>query len=495
MDFGNNINNNNNFNKINNNKTESMKPTKSIFNFPKIEMAARKEANKKFGNDNWDIEILMSKYIPKSLSENFNQMSEENKNNFFLTLSNNYTNICNTGGEIAELLKVSEKFNDYLKYSSTPKTPNIYSNSSIINAGYDSNIEEGIIDDEIDNISKINEIKQSQLSNKKNNNQLGLEHSQKGDTYFNQKEYEKALSEYKAAYKINKNEISYLIKEIMVKEMFECPYYALLSKLGCTISHFNELELISEALNFCEKNGEYNYLPFLYTLCGDYCRYEDLGIRGSYIFYGLAIDLLNMVPDSEKFAAPYYKLARIKEQFRKNEEALTLFHYTNSIDKSYDTQKDIKRVESAIKDGGKNNLIEANKLIEEMIKCCKSGAFSEVIQKGKIASEYDPDNATIYYLICCAAEIKNDYYDLKWAAKEGIRAYRYNSNQDKKIDELYFYYWLGKCCKFENKQEQASYYFQLISEIDDDIKKVVTKKALNELYLMTCGRKLYEDVN
>ena len=677
MDFGNKANNNNNnFNKINNNKTDYIKPTKSIFNFPKIEMAARKEANKIFGNDNWDIEILMSKYIPKSLSENFNQMSDEYKNKFFYTLRKHYTNISHTGGNIAELLNVSGKLNNYLNNSSFPQTSNIRTYSPIIEAGYDSNIEEENIDEDVDRdpiysefldysnlyseevlieasmhyykaekliergkhlkaleefkivkqiipekselindniimiinpytvkdnnkeyyygekikalnesleialktnndlcylyqelasaygelknynkrieclkkatdlagygsiyghnlaltykeiglydealkifkyikenapsfakvhninidslISEINVLKHSKMSNNTKTKQLDFEHSRKGDEYFNKKEYEKAFSEYDAAYRININEISYLIKKIMVKEMFECPYYGLIGKLGCILYYFEEIELVSQALWFCEEKGEYNYLPFLYTLCGDYCRYEDIGIRGAEILYGLAVDLLNMVPANEKFAAPYYKLARIKEQLKKYDEALTLCQYANIIDKTYDIQKDINRLESAIKDGGKNNSIEANKLIAEMIKCCKSGAFSEVIQKGKIASEYDPDNATIYYLICCAAEIKNDYYNLKWAAKEGFRAYRYNSNQYMQIEYLYFYFWLGKCCKFENKQKQASYYFQLISEIDDDIEKVVTKKALNEISLMTCGRKLYEDVN
>ena len=677
MDYSRNNNNynNNNFNKANNNETNSSKPTKSIFNFPKIEMAARKDANKKYGNDNCDINFLMSKYIPKSLSENFNQMSEENKNKFFLGLNKYYTNLCQTGGEIAELLKVSIKLKEFLDYSSAPKTSNTETNSP---TGYEPKMEEDNIDDDIytgddsiysefldcsniypeevlieaskhynkaeyliengkhlqaleelkktkriipekselinDNIImiinpftvkennkeyyygekikalneklvialktnddlcylyqefasaygelknynkqieywkkavdltgygtiygynlaktykklglydealkiykyikenaltfakshnididslilEINDLKRSKTSNNTQINQPDLEHSLKGDEYFNKKEYEKALSEYKAAYKTNKNEISYLIKEIIIKEMYDCPYYALIGKLGYIISHFDEIEIVSQALWFCEKNGEYNYLPLLYTICGDYCYYEDLGIRGAEIFYSLAIYLLNMVPTNEKFAAPYYKLARIKEQLRRYEEALTLFNYTNSLDKSYDTQKDIKRVESAIKDGGKSNIIEVNKLIDEMIKYCKSGAFSEVIQIGKIASEYDPNNATIYYLICCAAEIKNDYYNLKWAAKEGYRAYIRNSNQYKKIEYLYFYYWLGKCCKFENKQKQASYYFQLTDDEDEMTKKLVTKKALNELYLMTSGVKMYEDVD
>ena len=59
--------------------------------------------------------------------------------------------------------------------------------------------------------------------------------------------------------------------------------------------------------------------------------------------------------------------------------------------------------------------------------------------------------------------------------------------------ENYFRWFLGLCCKFENKKEQAQYYFDYIVDLDDVRNKKLTKKAANELFFMYHGKILYTE--
>jgi tetratricopeptide (TPR) repeat protein len=346
-------------------------------------------------------------------------------------------------------------------------------------------------------ISRLNDMKLGKITGKTDENQeqkntenkLALEHSQKGDEYFNKGDYEKAFIEYNAACEIDKNEIQYLIKMIMLKEMYECEY-------------LYEVETISKALKECERLDKIEYLPFLFTIMGDYVTYEGSGkIKQAEKFYELAIDLLNLVPNDEKFAAPYYKLARLKEHNKKYYEALTLYQFISFIDDSYNTDIDINRVKLLYENNGTSNSKEVNNLIIEMEYCLKAGSYFEVLQRGKKALEYEPDNVKVHYLICKAFEKnklilnKSLYYEFKWFAKEGMKA---NNIDHYKIDENertenYFRWFLGLCCKFENKKEQAQYYFDYIVDLDDVRNKKLTKKAANELFFMYHGKILYKE--
>ncbi len=322
-------------------------------------------------------------------------------------------------------------------------------------------------------ISRINDLKLGKLGNKGNVNQLAIEHSQKGDEYFNEGNYEQAFIEYNNACEIVKNEINYLIKMILQKEMYECSY-------------LSEMEIVSKAFMICEEKDRIEFLPFLLTLCGDYLLYEGLNTnKQAQILYELAIYLLNLVPIGEKFAAPYYKLALMKEQEKKYEEAFTIFQFTNIIDKSYNAEEDINRVRLLYSDNGISNSRMANKLIEDMESYLKSISFSEVIQTGKKALVYEPNNLNIYYLICKAYDSinvpldKNKYYEFKWMAREGLRL-----NSIKAIDSIdsnFFLWCLGKCCTYEKKYKQAEYFYECIVDNDVIKDKEIADKALKEL--------------
>ncbi len=324
-------------------------------------------------------------------------------------------------------------------------------------------------------ISRLNDLKQGKRWGENPN--IHSEHSQKGDEYFNKQDYVSAFSEYNASYELDKKEISYLIKMLMVKEMYETEY-------------LYEMQIVSNTLMTCEQNDKIEYLPFLLTLCGDYIMYEfsTLAKEQAENCYEIAIDLLNKVSTNEKFAAPYYKLARIKEQQKKYQEAMTLYQFTNIIDKYYDTEKDIERIRLMYADDGISNKKSAERLVLEMEFCLNSKSFSEVIIKGKKALEYDPNNVKAYYLICKAFEAlkdnlsKNQRYEFKWFAMEGLKATNINyckvSNEGS-TDDI-FYWFLGICCKLENKKEQANYYFDRIIDLECLKNTVIETKAREE---------------
>ena len=308
------------------------------------------------------------------------------------------------------------------------------------------------------------------------NNQIVFEHSQKGDEYFNKQDYENAFSEYNAAHELDKSELSYLIKMLMVKEMHETEY-------------LYEMEIVSNILMTSEQKDKIEYLPFLLTLCGDYIMYEfSVAKKQAENCYETAINLLNKVPANEKFAAPYYKLARIKEQQKKYQEALTLYQFTDAIDKSYDTQKDIDRVRLLYVDDGISNSKAAERIVTEMESCLKHSSYSEVIEKGKIALEYDPNNVKAYYLTCKAFEAfknkldKNQIYEFKWFAMEGLKATNINycKVDDEGSTSDLFYWFLGICCELENKKEQAIYYFDSIIDPECTKNSVIENKARRE---------------
>ena len=95
-------------------------------------------------------------------------------------------------------------------------------------------------------------------------------------------------------------------------------YYLYILIRFLDFSHILFVITISKALKECERLDKIEYLPFLFTILGDYVTYEGSGkIRQAEKFYELAINLLNLVPNDEKFAAPYYKLARLKEHNKK----------------------------------------------------------------------------------------------------------------------------------------------------------------------------------
>ena len=68
----------------------------SLSCYPKMEMMVRKEINNIQNADNDKrIETLMAKYIPKSLSETFKQMSNQEKAKFYNSLADLFKKIMN----------------------------------------------------------------------------------------------------------------------------------------------------------------------------------------------------------------------------------------------------------------------------------------------------------------------------------------------------------------------------------------------------------------
>ncbi len=295
----------------------------------------------------------------------------------------------------------------------------------------------------------------------------------KGLDFFNKSEYEEAYKKLNCAHSCNNNNLDYIFGKILIKELYVLTYREEYSDDEDTIT--------DEAIELSIKNNSFSYLPFLLTVFGDSMAYEfSDNLKEALANYELAIYFLNLIPIHERFAAPYYKLGRLKEYFNNYKEALLLYEQVKIIDASYRIEDDINRVTSHLQDGGAANKRQENYYLELMNKSFSSRLFDDVIINGKKALSYNPFNVETYYIICQAAEYNNQY-DLKWAAKEGLY-YLLSSDDDFFFD--YFYFILGKCCLYEKKIEQAKYYWKQLIECESTDKEIVErcKEELAILY-------------
>ena len=306
-----------------------------------------------------------------------------------------------------------------------------------------------------------------------NNSILAEERSKNGDSSFNSRLYENAISCYKSALGIKRDSIDNLFKILLCLNIYESAYY-------------DESEKGLEALILCANTDSFKYLPFICTQYGDSRSYESWGqSKLAWEYYEIAVFLLDMVPVNERFAAPYYKLGRLKEQDKNYKEALKLYEKTKEIDFNYNVDDDIKRVNNVLQGNNKNdeeylkqfNLIQQyqNKNLHKM-----------VVDVGKKALKNSPNNIELLFTIASSAELASLLFEQKWALKEGLRL-----DLDEYDEKQLFYEFiisLGICCKKEQKFEQAKYYFSVILDNDEDYSEEFFKyKQRASSELDTCG--------
>ena len=263
-----------------------------------------------------------------------------------------------------------------------------------------------------------------------------------------------AISEFNAALAIDKESIDNIFRQLICKEIYD-DFYS------------DEEELLYSALSICEKSNEFNYLPFFYTCFGDAIYTSCDGDQNAAIYYELAVFFLNMIPINERFAAPYYKLGRLKEEFGKPQEALDLFEKAKAIDSSYDIDDDINRIKSRMSDDGFYNKTQYLKHMTQVEKYKKQNLYKMIYNEAKEALKYAPNSGNIYFALCRAAERLSLYYDMKWSATEGIRVLSNTNSSYSTEDYFYLYLVLGRLCKYEHKIDMAKRHFNFIMEADE----------------------------
>ena len=327
-----------------------------------------------------------------------------------------------------------------------------------INPDYQIERLKGIIAGKIDPKEKIDD-----------NKVLADEHNKEGDLQFDKQNYVRALEHFNAAFG-TKERVEYLFKLLLCRNIYESPYY-------------EESEKGFEAVKLCTKEYDFKYLPFICTVYGDALSYEAWGqSKLSAEYYEIAVFLLDMVPVSERFAAPYYKLGRLKEEYENYKEALKLFEQTKEIDKNYSVEGDINRIKNILEGKEEANQKQFANHFEQMKKYQKANIHNMLIEEGKKALEYSPNNIDILFLIANTVDSVYLPYEQKWAAKEGLRF-----DLDKYDEKQLFYKFLlvlGKICKYENKMEQAKYYLKVIIENEDDSSRDYYQEAQTELYTL-----------
>ena len=318
------------------------------------------------------------------------------------------------------------------------------------------------------NIGRLNDIKSGKIGKNGEEYYLAIEHSNNGDEAFNNSNIIKALSEYKIAFGIKENSAQVLCKILLCLNIYD--------------SHYSdEQEKGFQAIKLCEKNNWFNYLPFIYTIYGDSLSYEAWGQgKQAKEYYEMAVFLLDMIPANERFAAPYYKLGLLQEKENNFKEALKLFEQAKNIDKNYDMEADIRRIQMQFEDKGESNKENADKHIKLMKKYFDSKLYKMVIEEGKKALDYSPNNIESYCLISKAANELSLLFEQKWASKEGLRIDLDEYNECNLYNDLMFS--LGRCCKHEKKYDQAQIYFEVLVENDEYGTEGIRDKAQNELY-------------
>ena len=318
------------------------------------------------------------------------------------------------------------------------------------------------------NIGRLNDIKSGKMGKNGEKYYLAVEHSDNGDKAFNNSNIIKALSEYNVAYGIKENSARLLCKILLCLNIYDYHYS-------------DEQEKAFQAIKLCERNDWFNYLPFIYTIYGDSLSYEAWG-QGKLAkeYYEMAVFLLDMIPADERFAAPYYKLGLLQEKENNFKEALKLFEQAKNIDKNYNMETDIRRIQMQLEDNGESNKENTNKHIKLMKKYFESKLYKMVIEEGKKALDYSPNNIESYCLICKAADKLSLLFEQKWASKEGLRLDLDEYNESNLYNDLMFS--LGRCSKHENKYDQAKIYFEVLVENDEYGEEGIRDKAQEELY-------------
>ncbi len=437
-------------------------PEQNLFMFDKIRSVKNLMKEKKQSKDTREtIEVLKEKLeialeTGKDLCNTYNQLgiaySElkefEKAINYFRKAAETSSNPCAFFYNIAKCYEDMESYDEAISYYEKIKR----------------------VDSELAKSFKVDyhitclEDKKAGIDNKNN---FPQKHYNDGNLAFDHTRYEEAFKEYNAAYESNKRNIDYIFRMVFVKDFSDALY-------------IEEKELCFKALNACEEMDDFSYLPYFFTILGDSLIYNDIDqSKPTSRLYNLAIDLLEIVPTEQRFAAPYYKLSRLNEQKGKYEDALSLLKQTNEIDSSYNINIDVNRILSQLRDGGESNKIKEKEYLKLLRNYMNSGFFADLLSEGQKALDFAPNNPKIYYYICQAAIESWKYYELKWAAIEGLRSYNYDFER-KSVSEDFFLYMLGMCCKHELKEDEAYTIFDSIVGDDPLRSDEITRKAFEE---------------
>lgn len=313
-------------------------------------------------------------------------------------------------------------------------------------------------------ITRLKNIKLGIISKNESTDSKAIKHYRNANQLFNNGNIEEAIKEYDASTKVDKNFIKALIRELISKNIYQL--------------HFSdESEIATKALNLCLENENYNYLPFVFTVLGDTVAYGDWEKdTEAAIYYEIATFFLNMLPEKERFAAPYYKLARSKELNKSYKEALKLYEQTQKIDSTYDLDDDLKRIKMIIDNPSLYK--EQSIRLATRVKECQDYKNNNLLNQCIEALKLIPNHAEILYLISNTAEKLNKPYLYKWATLECLRITLNEYDKKGHFNDLIFS--LGKISKYEKKYSEARYYLGLIVNDDEFDNRELYYKALDE---------------
>ena len=278
------------------------------------------------------------------------------------------------------------------------------------------------------------------------------EYFEKGNTSFNNGDYCEAVIEYKKSSEKQEDNLEVFFRLLLAMDIY-------------VVGHSDGLEFCLKLLEKCFIKKSFKYLPFIYTVMGDvesYQEFEKNDVVSEY--YDIATFLLNMLPEKDRFAAPYYKLGRIKEAKKNYKEALKLFEQAKRIDATYKIDDDIQRIKMIIEDV-ENFKRKAASQIQYVKDYRDTYETENLFYACREALKYIPNNVEALYIFCNAAEKLNKYYEFKWATKEYLRVSSSEYKNEIHLYELLFS--LGKICKYEKKYAEAKYYFSSIVNDED----------------------------
>lgn len=212
--------------------------------------------------------------------------------------------------------------------------------------------------------------------------------------------------------------------------------YIIASLIFDNFYNYRAEKILSLALKAFKKNKDYSYLPFLYTLMGDESSKSFFHPSLCVVYYLLAIVELELIPENERFVAPYVKLARYCESVNKYEEALILYKKAKLIDKSYKLANSINRAEAYMRGEGEKYAKEGESYFDKARNAYNKHNCKEAINyciKGfdyVLISKYNAE------YMCSYALEANNFFTLKSAVFEMMRS---NGRYSEYLAWCYFY--------------------------------------------------------
>lgn len=422
-------------------------PRKPITFLPNFELLAYKSNPK----DKITIESLLEKYSLDEFQERFNALPIEKKSELFVNIS--------------EMLAIyRDEFDLKITF------PGCYADKAIVLAP--DNIKQSdrmyeiykkglsdVVRDKFNKDKMLSVIKRLQNTERKktaknvSKSKDSLNLRNEGDCLFNKGKFEDAKIEYQKVSKKEPNNVDYRIRNLLINQETDYTYKP------------EYYKAIIEAQRICLDMDDLRFLPLLLVMASDYCYVNGFNLKLCIAFCEVAIYILEFLPNSKRFAAPYYMLAYAYQFFGQYEISTKLYETSKLIDPDYEIEPHLKRMKKLDKNGDNHRSGDIKSHLDCADSLLNRNEYHKAMEEYKSALESCPNDKLHLQMMlrsfCQTAYAAGCYYDLKrWSIQLGAVSFIFRQFSPIWNDECVYDYF-AKCCEHEGAYDKAETYSRL----------------------------------